>query len=68
MKYLSGQEICVGDKSEGVVVCVIDTKQFTKEYQEGWAYLEKGCLIGAKAFGLVHYQEPDEDLILKSRK
>lgn len=73
MKYLSGEEIYVGDKvtvdkSEGVVVCVIDTKQFTEEYQEGWAYLEKGCLIEAKNFGLVHYPEPDEDLTLKSRK
>jgi len=73
MKYLSGQEICVGDnvvadKSKDVVVCVIDTKQFTAEYSEFWAYLEKGCLVKTKAMGLVYYQEPDEDLILKSRK
>jgi len=74
MKYLGGQEICVGDnvvadKSEGVVVCVIDTKQFTEEYQaEGWAYLEKGYLVETREMGLVHYPEPDEDLILKSRK
>ena len=74
MKYLGGQEICVGDnvvadKSEGVVVCIIDTKQFTEEYQaEGWAYLEKGYLVETREMGLVHYPEPDEDLILKSRK
>jgi len=74
MKYLGGQEICVGDnvvadKSEGVVVCVIDTRRFTEEYQaEGWAYLEKGCLVETREMGLVHYPEPDEDLILKSRK
>lgn len=73
MKYLSGQEIYVGDyviadKSEGVIVCVIDTKQFTEEYTEGWAYLEKGCLVETKEMGLVHYPEPDEDLILESRK
>ena len=73
MKYLDGQEICVGDnvvadKSKDVVVCVIDTKQFNAEYSEFWGYLEKGCLVETKAMGLVHYQEPDEDLILKGRK
>ena len=73
MKYLSSQEIYVGDnvtvdKCEGVVVCVIDTKQFTGKYTEGWAYLEKGCLVETKEMGLVHYPEPDEDLLLKSRK
>ena len=74
MKYLSGEEIYVddsviADKCEGVVVCVIDTKQFTEDYQaEGWAYLERGCLIITKEMGLVHYPEPDEDLILESRK
>ena len=73
MKYLDGEEICVGDnvtvdKCEGVVVCVIDTKQFTEKYTEGWAYLETGCLIEAENFGLVHYPEPDEDLILIHRK
>ena len=60
MKYLSGQEVCVGDnvvadKSEGVVVFVIDTKQFTAEYSEFWAYSEKGCLVETKEMGLVHY-------------
>jgi len=74
MRYLSGQEVCVSDKvitdkSEGVVVCVIDTKQFTEKYQaEVWAYLEKGCLIETKEMGLVHYPEADEDVILSSRK
>ena len=51
MRYLSGEEICAGDdvnadKNRGVVVCVIDTKQFTGEYSsEDWSYLEKGCLV-----------------------
>jgi len=53
---LSGQEICIGDnviadKSDGVIVCVIDTKQFTEEYSEGWVYLEKGCLVETKEMG-----------------
>ncbi len=73
MKYLNGDEIYVGDeviadKSEGVVVCVNDTKQFTEEYPEGWKYLEEGCLVETKEMGLVHYPIIDENLILKSRK
>ena len=73
MEYLSGEEIYVGgnvtvDKCESVVVCVLDTKQFTEEYQEGWSYLEKGCSVETKEMGLVHYPESDEDLILKGRK
>jgi hypothetical protein len=73
MKYLSGQEIHVGDKviadkSEGIIVCVIDTKQFTDEYSDFWAYLKKGCLVETKEMGLVHYPEADKDLILKNRR
>jgi hypothetical protein len=73
MNYLSGHEVCVGDnviadKSEGVIVCVIDTKQFTEKYPEWWAYLENGCLVETKEMGLVHYPESDEDLILKNRR
>lgn len=54
MKYLSGEEVLLGDKvladeSKGVVVCVIDTKQFTDEYPEGWNYFEKGVSVEAKA-------------------
>ncbi len=53
MKYLNGDEIYIGDeviadKSEGVVVCVIDTKQFTDDYPKVWSYLEKGCLVETK--------------------
>lgn len=74
MKYFGGEEIYVGDnviadKSDGIIICVIDTKQFTAEYtEEDWAYLEKGCLVETKEMGLVHYPKSDEDLILKSRK
>lgn len=73
MKYLSGEETYIGDKviadkSKGIVVAVIDTKQFTKEYAEGWAYLKKGCLVETEEMGLVHYPQIDEDLFLVERK
>ncbi len=74
MKYLCGDEIFIGDeviadRSEGIVVCVIDTKQFSEDYpEEGWSYLEKGCLIETKEMGLLHYPEADEDLIFKKRE
>ncbi len=72
MKYFDGTEIQLGDKvtvdrENGVVVAVIDTNQFSDAYPEGWSYLEKGALIEAEGFGLIHYEQPDEDLILVQR-
>ena len=72
MKYWDGQEVYIGDKAtvdeeNGVVVCVIDTQQFSETYNDGWSYLERESLIEATGFGLVHYQEPDEGLILVQR-
>lgn len=73
MKYLDGNEIHVGDKviaddSEGVVVCVIDTKQFSNSYPEGWISAEKGVFIETTKWGLVHYPEIDEDVSLIERQ
>ncbi len=73
MKYWNGEEVKIGDKviadkSDGIVVCVIDTKQFSEDYSEGWDYLEKGMLIETKAMGLVHYPESDDDIFLVKRK
>jgi len=72
MKYLDGNEVFIGDKviaddSEGVVVCVIDTRQFPDNHPEGWAHLEKGVLIETKKWGLIHYPEIDEDVALVER-
>jgi hypothetical protein len=72
MNYMDGNEVYIGDKviaddSEGVVVCVIDTKQFSDNYKEDWAYLGKGMLIETKKWGLIHYPEVDEDVILVER-
>ena len=73
MKYWDGQEVLVGDrviadKSHGFVVYVIDTKQSSVNHPEGaWDYLEKGMMVETIAMGLVHYPEPDEDIILIER-
>jgi hypothetical protein len=72
MKYFDGKEVHIGDKviadgSEGIVVCVIDTKQFSKEWPEGWAYLQRGMLVNTKKWGLIHYPEVDEDVVLAER-
>lgn len=77
MRYPDGQEVIIGDivslnkskDSEGVVVCSLDRGEYSKEFtQEQWGYLKKGILIEFTRFGLIHYEEPDSDLELVSRK
>ena len=74
MNYLDGNEMLVGDiviadDSHGVVVCVIESQQFTAEYPAAaWAYLEKGVLIVTENLGLIHYPVADEDIIFKERQ
>ena len=74
MKYLTGEEVMIGDRiridgEEGVVLCVIDTNQFTiEDPKEQWGYLGKGLMAKADCFGLIHYPVPDEDLVFVERK
>lgn len=73
MKYLNGMEVCLGDQvlvdgEKGEVVAVIDSNQYSSDYPSGWSCLGKGALIVADGFGLIHYPEPDEDLIFVHRK
>ena len=75
MKYPDGQDVRLGDRvklgvdAEGVVVCSIDTGEYSSEYREAeWGYLKKGVLIDfPKKFGLIHYEKPEEDLVLVAR-
>ncbi len=74
MKYSDGQDVKIGDKVKlgddtgGVVVCSIDTGDYSEEHPESaWAYLKKGVMISFPKFGLIHYEEPEEDLQLISR-
>lgn len=74
MKYCDGQEVKLGDKVKlgddtgGVVVCSIDTGEYSDEHPAtAWAYLKKGVMISFPKYGLIHYTEPEEDLQLIAR-
>ncbi|MET3139507.1 hypothetical protein AAKU61_003888 [Undibacterium sp. GrIS 1.2] len=69
MKYLGGAEVKfrdkvrLGDDSGGVVVCSIDTGEYTEEYpEEKWGYLKKGVVILFPKYGLIHYEEAEARL------
>lgn len=74
VKYGDGQEVRLGDQvklgndSGGVVVCSIDTHEYTAEYPEAqWSHLKKGVMVKFPQFGLIHYEEPEPDLVLVGR-
>ena len=72
MKYFNGDDVVIGDKvmaddSEGVVVSVLDTKQFSSEYPEGWSKEADGAFVETERWGLIHYPEFDEDVTLIRR-
>ena len=74
MKYADGQEVRVGDRVKlgaddgGVVVCSIDTGDYTDAHPEAqWGYLKKGVMIQFPIHGLIHYVEPEPDLVLIER-
>ena len=71
---MTGDEVQIGDrviadKSDGVVVCVIDTDQYSDAHpKEQWDYLKTGAMVETDEMGLVHYPETNEDLVLVARK
>ena len=74
MKYADGRHVPVGDRAKipdvdyGIVVCSIDTGEYTKDYpKSSWGYLNSGLLIKTDAGELFHYDEPDEDFELIQR-
>lgn len=72
MKYSDGNEVLLGDiviadDSEGVVVSVLDTRQFSDDYPEGWTNKEEGAFVETKKWGLIHYPQFDEDVTLVQR-
>jgi hypothetical protein len=76
LKYPDGREIRLGDKvrfgsdAEGRVVCSVDTGEYGDEHPESqWGYLGEGVMIDFPGrYGLIHFTEPDEDLVLILRK
>ena len=74
MNYASGEELRVWDRVEawpgcsGIVVFSIDNRQFSPRFPEAqWSYLSTGAMLDTEAAGLVHIDEPDEDLRLVQR-
>ena len=73
MNYFDGRDARLGDKVQlcgdiGVVVCSIDTGEYSDDYPEAaWSYLKKGVMISFPKYGLVHYEEPEPELQLVSR-
>ena len=76
MRYPDGQDVRVGDKvrlgadTEGVVVCSMDTGEYSQEHPEAqWGYLKKGVMVDfPKNYGLIHYPDKlEEDLVLLAR-
>lgn len=74
MQYADGREVRIGDRVRlgtddgGVVVCSIDTNEYSDDYPlDQWAYLKRGVMIDFPKYGLIHYEESDPDLELISR-
>jgi len=74
MKYPSGEGARLGDNvrlwdgADGVVVCSLDTAEYSSEYPESqWSYLKSGVLILSPQVGLIHYIEPESSLALLER-
>ena len=74
MNYSDGQEVRLGDRVKlgendgGIVVCSIDTGDYSDDYPEAqWSYLKKGVMIKFPTYGLIHYPDPDPDLQLIAR-
>jgi len=74
MRYPSGKDVRLGDKvnlwggAQGVVVCSLDTREYSADYPESeWSYLKSGVLILSPQAGLIHYIEPEASLTLRWR-
>ena len=60
-----GDHLTLDGNSVGMVVCSIDTNEYTDKYpKEQWNYLERGILVEFPSFGLMHYVSPEPDLRL----
>jgi hypothetical protein len=58
MRYPDGQEIRLGDRmklwdgSEAIVVCSIDTREYSRDFPgEHWEYLARGIVISTAKLG-----------------
>lgn len=75
MNYSNGKVVLLGDPvglgggMTGVVVAVIETKDFAKGYiPDEWIYLKTGVLVESPEAGIVHYPQFPEDVALIEHK
>ena len=55
-----GDEVILWDSEVGIVVCYVDTGEYSDEYrQSDWEYLKRGILVQSKTAGLIHVLEPE---------
>jgi hypothetical protein len=58
-----GDRVSIGYRTDGVVVCSIDTHEYSAEFPEDkWAYLERGIIVEIERIGLMHLEDTDEEV------
>jgi hypothetical protein len=63
-----GDQVRLGQSETGVVVCSVDTYEFSEEYpRDEWLGLRRGILVKFEKLGLVHYVDPEDSLKLVCR-
>ena len=74
MKYVDGQEAKLGDKvrlsdgADGVIVCSIDTDEYSPAYPKAqWDYLKRGVMVSFEKYGVIHYEQPEPGMELIAR-
>ena len=73
MKYPSGEQARIGDQItigswKGTIVCSMDDDQYSVDHPKThWAYLGRGVMVLTDAAGLIHYKEPDHEMVFVSR-
>ena len=74
MNYRDGRPVRLNDRVEtwegnrGIVVCSIDTREFSEAYPESqWDYLKRGVLVATERVGLIHLTDPEPALRLLPR-
>ncbi len=74
MKYTSGEIARLWDRVEvwpgnrAIVVFSIDTDEFSEDFPKAaWAYLGRGVMLQTEQAGLIHFEDPDNAMLLLAR-
>jgi hypothetical protein len=70
VKYPDGTDARLGDRvrfsngDEGVIVFSIDTDEYTAAFPKAeWAYLARGVMVRTDQGALVHYEDPNVNVV-----